>query len=103
MIRIVRENEVRELMSRLASRSVALDSDLLAQVGSIIDDVRVRGDEALIDYTRRFDGVVLQASDLRITEEPLRRSAEKVDDAVVAALRVAIENVRVFHERQVEQ
>ena len=103
MIRIVRENEVRELMSRLASRSVALDSDLLAQVGSIIDDVRVRGDEALIDYTRRFDGVELQASDLRITEETLRRSAEKVDDAVVAALRVAIENVRVFHERQVEQ
>ena len=101
MIRIVRDNEVAELMSRLGSRSVALDADLLAQVGSIIDDVRVRGDEALIEYTRRFDGVELQ--ELRISEEALRRSAEKVDQKVVAALRAAVENVRVFHERQVEQ
>jgi histidinol dehydrogenase len=97
----VRQDEVGELMSRLASRSVALDSELLAQVGAIIDDVRARGDEALIDYTRRLDSVELR--ELRISEEALRRSAEKVDKEVVAALRVAIDNVRVFHERQVEQ
>ena len=103
MIRIVRHGEVDELLSRLASRSVALDSDLLALVGSIIADVRKRGDEALIDYTRRFDGVELRPSELRISEEALGRSAEKVDKKVVAALRVAIENVRVFHERQVER
>ena len=103
MIRIVRQDEVRELISRLASRSVALDAELLAQVGAIIHDVRVRGDEALLDYTRRFDGVELRPSELRISEETLHRSAEKVDKEVVAALRVAIENVRAFHERQVER
>ena len=103
MIRIVRQDGVRELMSRLASRSVALDSELLPRVGSIIEDVRTRGDEALIDYTRRFDGVELRASELRISKETLQRSAERVDKEVIAALRVAIENVRVFHERQVEQ
>jgi histidinol dehydrogenase len=97
----VRQAEVGELTARLASRSVALDAELLAQVGSIIDDVRRRGDAALIDYTRRFDGVELR--ELRIGEEALRRSAAKADDEVVAALRVAIESVRVFHERQVEQ
>lgn len=103
MIRIVREGEVDELMSRLAARSVAFDSDLLAQVSSIIEDVRVRGDEALIDYARRFDGVELQPSAFRVSEEALRRSAAKVDKEVVAALRVAIKNVRAFHERQLEQ
>ena len=63
MIRIVRHGEVGELLSRLASRSVALDSELLAQVRKIIEDVRKRGDEALIEYARRFDGVELRASE----------------------------------------
>lgn len=103
MIRILREGEVDELMSRLAARSVAFDSELLARVGSIIDDVRVRGDEALIEYTRKFDGVELQPSELRGSEDTLRESASKVDRETLAALRVAIKNVRAFHERQVEQ
>jgi histidinol dehydrogenase len=63
--------------------------------------VHERGDEALIRYTRQFDGVVLSA--LRISEETLRRSAEKTDDRVVEALRLAIKNVRAFHERQLEE
>lgn len=103
MIRILRHDEVGELKSRLAARSVALDSELLAQVASIIDDVQARGDEALIDYTRRFDGVELQSSELRVGEDVLRASAAKVDKETLAALRVAIKNVRAFHERQVEQ
>lgn len=103
MIRILRVSEVDELMSRLAARSVVLDSNLLAQVASIIDDVRVRGDEALIEYTRRFDGIELQPAELRVSEDALRDSAVQIDDATLAALRVAIKNVRAFHERQMEQ
>ncbi|HET9479273.1 MAG TPA: histidinol dehydrogenase, partial [Pyrinomonadaceae bacterium] len=103
MISIVRADEIGELMARLAARSVAFDSDLLKQVTSIIDDVRQRGDKALIDYTRRFDGVELAPAELRIREETLDRSAAKVDEKILAALRVAIRNVRAFHERQLEQ
>ena len=103
MIRILRHDEVGELVARLAARSVALDSELLAQVGSIIEDVRARGDEALIEYTRNFDGVELKTSELRVSEEVLRASAAKVDKETLTALRLAIQNVRAFHERQVEQ
>ena len=103
MIPFVRQSEVKELLSRLAARSVAFDSDLLANVSSIIDDVRRRGDQALIEYTAKFDGVELKSSELRISEEALRRSAAKVDENVLVALRQAIRNVRVFHERQLER
>ena len=103
MIRILRGSEVDELKSRLAARSVAFDSELLAQVGAIVEDVRVRGDEALLEYTRKFDGLELAPSELRVSEETLRRSAAKVDDEILKTLRVAIANVRAFHERQVEQ
>jgi histidinol dehydrogenase len=90
-----------ELVERLARRSVALDAELMRVVGSIIDDVRVRGDAALIDYTKRFDRIELK--ELRISEEELQRCAARADERVRRALREAIENVREFHERQVEE
>src|SRR5829696_6713652 len=100
-IKIIRKNERQEFTRRLAARSVALDSDLMKLVASIIDDVRVRGDAALIDYTARFDKVELKQ--LKIGEDELQRSAARVDERVRRALREAIENVRKFHERQVEE
>jgi histidinol dehydrogenase len=103
LIRIIRQTEVAELLSRLAARSVALDSELLAQVSKIIDDVRRRGDEAVIEYTRRFDGVEVNVDGLRVTAETLRQSAAKVEPQIVRALKVAIENVKEFHERQLEE
>jgi histidinol dehydrogenase len=72
-------------------------------VSAIVDDVRARGDEALIDYTARFDGVELvDLCGLRFDEQALNASADKVDSRVLAALREAIKNVRAFHERQLE-
>lgn len=90
-------------LEHLAARSVALDAELMKLVASIIDDVRIRGDEALIDYTGRFDRVELKQSELRIGRDALERYAKGVDDTVRQALRVAIANVRTFHERQIEQ
>src|SRR5215213_358678 len=90
-----------ELVERLATRSVALDAELMRVVGEIIDDVRARGDEALIDYTARFDKVALKR--IKISEEELRSCAAGADERVRRALREAIENVRKFHERQVEE
>lgn len=103
LLRIIHHTEVRELLDQLAARSVALDSELMTLVASIIEEVRARGDRALIDYTARFDKVELKPSDLRISEERLRRSAQGVDKRVVQALGEAIRNVRAFHQRQVEQ
>ena len=92
-----------EMLAQMKSRSVAFDQELLQAVSAIIDDVRQRGDEALCDYTRRFDGVDLGREQLRLDEADLRRSAAQVDFRVVEALREAIGNVRAFHERQIER
>ncbi|HEX7333546.1 MAG TPA: histidinol dehydrogenase [Pyrinomonadaceae bacterium] len=102
-MRIIRKTEQQEFLDRLAARSVALDADLMRAVGAIIEDVRARGDRALISYTALFDHVELTQPELRITEDQLRRFAEGVDERVVVALREAIRNVRAFHERQVEE
>ena len=106
MIRIIRQTErdvLDQMLKNLEARAVAFDPDLMRAVSSIIDDVRERGDEALIDYTTRFDNVTLEASQLRIDEATLSASADKVDSRVLAALREAIKNVTTFHEKQVER
>ncbi len=89
-------------LEKLLARGVSFDHELIEQVGSILNDVRTRGDDALIDYTARFDGVQLQPEDLQISEESLERSAASVDAKVLEALRLAIENIREFHKRQLE-
>jgi histidinol dehydrogenase len=106
VIRIIRHNErdvLDEMLKRLEARGVAFDPELMGAVSSIVDDVRARGDEALIDYTERFDGLQIQAADLRVDEQTLKASADKVDPRVLAALREAIKNVQTFHEHQLEQ
>lgn len=90
-------------LKRIADRSVALDAELMGRVQSIIDDVRARGDTALIEYTARFDGVELTQSELRYAPERIEEAAASVDAGVVEALREAIRRVRDFHQRQREQ
>ncbi|HEY3026412.1 MAG TPA: histidinol dehydrogenase [Pyrinomonadaceae bacterium] len=106
MIEIIRSHERDRLAVRLQAirdRNVALDDALVSEVAAIIRDVRRRGDAALIDYTARFDGVQQQATELRVPEDTLHRSARRVDSFVLESLREAIRNVRVFHEHQREE
>ena len=88
MIRIIRHDDANGLMrcSSVLKRAGGVRSGFDEARWSIIDDVRDAGDEALIDYTARFDGVELTA-ELRIDEQTLASSAEKCDTRVVAALR----------------
>jgi histidinol dehydrogenase len=103
MIEVINSHDQERLADKLQcirNRNIALDSDLMSQVRSIIDDVRVRGDAALIDYAAQFDGCAMQPFELRISEEELRHIASTVERNVLEALREAIGNVRRFHEHE---
>jgi histidinol dehydrogenase len=103
VIEIIHSHETKrlaEVLRRIRERSVALDAELISQVAVIIQDVRNRGDAALIDYAARYDGCTIQPSELRVTEETLIGIASSVDPAVLEALREAIRRVRSFHQFQ---
>jgi len=97
------KDRLEKKLQSLRRRSVALDVSLLRQVESIIDDVRKRGDQALVDYAARFDGYHQQASELRVSMETLERAAAAVDAKFLAALAEAIRNVKNFHEQERQQ
>lgn len=71
-----------------------------AQVLEIIADVRSRGDAALLEYTRRFDRLELDAAGLLVTEAEIDRAFAEVGEAEVSLLRLAVERITRFHEKQ---
>ena len=79
-------------------RPVPRDATIEATVIAIIEEVRLRGDAALADYTRRFDGISLAS--LRVEDKEFRRAGAALSATARAAIDVAIANVRRFHEAQ---
>ncbi|MGH1363467.1 MAG: histidinol dehydrogenase [Calditrichia bacterium] len=72
----------------------------VASVKEIIDDVRLRGDQAIVDYTMQFDGVTLET--LRYPKDKIAAAYESVDQATQDAIRTSIANLETFATRQME-
>jgi histidinol dehydrogenase len=74
--------------------------DVVATARAIIDDVRVRGDAALLDYTKRFDRLELTGANLRLTEKDFAEAEKKVSAEARDALVFARDRIEAFHARQ---
>jgi histidinol dehydrogenase len=81
-----------------AKREISEDVD--TAVRAIIADVVARGDEAVIDYTSRFDRLELTAGSMRVTPEEIDGAREACDPRALDALELAAARIRTFHERQ---
>ena len=66
----------------------------------IVEDVRARGDEALLEYTERFDGV--RPEPLRIPRQEIDRARGALSPELEESFGIAIENARAFHEREMD-
>lgn len=81
----------------------ATESDVDAAVAEIVESVRTRGDAALIEYTKRFDGLDLTADRLRIPDAEIARACDACDQRAVAALELAASRIEAYHRRQVPE
>ena len=86
---------------QILSRDIQAEEDVADAVDVILADVRDRGDAALRDYARRFDGAEL--TELQVSGEELADAWASLDEDFLETLRQAAENIRRFHERQVPQ
>ena len=92
-----------DTLRALAAAASTDDPALREAVAAIVNDVAARGDDALLEYTRRFDRLeVADASALRVGADELAEAASAIDSALLDALRRAADNVRDFHEKQRE-
>ena len=79
-------------------RSQAI-ADVAPAVAEILENVRNRGDEALREYTRRFDGVELES--FLVTPEEIEEGCAAVSEEFRAVLRQAAENIAEYHRNQI--
>ena len=90
-------------LRQMAAAASTDDPGLRDAVAGILRDVRARGDEALLEYTARFDGFQApDAPELRIGVDRLEEAARSIDPDLLGSLHAAAENIRRFHEKQRE-
>ena len=97
------DTEFNTQLDQLLSWESVSDASVNQRVLDIIDNVRTRGDAALVDYTRQFDGLdVAQMSDLILNRERLELALTRITPEQRSALEIAARRVREYHERQVQ-
>lgn len=71
-----------------------------AVVAAIVEDVRRRGDAALVEYTNRFDRMAIAAGDLRVNKAEIAGALKQVPKKTLAALKLAAARIEAYHRRQ---
>lgn len=90
----------KNLLEDLLKRSPNSYKQYEDSVNTIIEKVRAERDAAIFAYTKQFDGADINASNIRVTEEEIKEAYTLVDEKLIKVMRKALENIRVYHEKQ---
>ena len=94
--------KLNERLQYLAKRGEILEEEYEKTVKEILKRVREEGDKAVIEFTKRFDGVDLTPESMEIPFEELEKAYKRIEPEVREALEFAENRIRVFHEKQLE-
>lgn len=94
------ENTRKDILSNLLKRSPNSYGEYEGRVSAIIDDIKGRRDEAVFEYTKKFDGYDLNADNIIVTEDEIKAAYEEIDAGLVEIIRKALVNIRNYHAKQ---
>ncbi len=94
------DSQDQEQVKAVFARSQMVSEEALASTQAILEDVRIRGMDALYEYTKRFDGAKIIDENFKVTPEEIRLAYEQVEEDVVVALTKARDQIARYHERQ---
>jgi len=100
-MKLVRPNS--KQFQKLCDRSIQRKKRVQETVRRIIEDVRNRGDDALIKYTRKFDKVRLQVKKMRVTEGEMNGAYQNIKEDFIDVLKIALDNVSRFYKKQLRK
>ena len=93
-----------QVFARIVRNNRDNDADVGRDVATILNEVRARGDDALVEYTMRFDGHRLtDDGDWRISAEQCRAAYDALEPTLCDALQLAADRIRAYHEQQLPQ
>ncbi len=89
-------DRLRQILHR--SRAEVFDAERVEHVRAIVEDVRRRGDDAIVEHTQRYDGVGLSPDRIQVDRQEVRLAYDAVDDGLRAALAGSIDRARRYNE-----
>ncbi len=97
---VLNETAKNDILENLLKRSPNSYGKYEASVAAILADVKEKKDEALFEYTKRFDGADIDASNIVVTKEEIEEAYSLVDKELVNVIRKALVNIRDYHSKQ---
>lgn len=94
------KDTMQNVLEDLLKRSPNSYGEFEGRVAEIISNVKSDRDQAVFDYTKRFDGADISAENIRVTEDEIQEAYEQVDEGLVEVIRKALVNIRSYHEKQ---
>ncbi len=95
------EDSKQNILDSLLKRSPNNYGEFTERVDTILNDVKERRDEAIFDYTKKFDGADINTSNIQVTEEEIKEAYESISQSgLLDIIRKAIVNIREYHEKQ---
>lgn len=92
----------KDLLENLLKRSPNNYGEFEGRVNDIIQNVREKKDEAIFDYTKRFDGADINSGNILVTEEEIKEAYAQVDEKLLGVIQKALVNIRKYHEKQMQ-
>jgi len=89
-----------EMFRRIKQRGNVFDEKIWSVVKGIVEDVAVRKDQALFEYTEKFDGYSLSADTVAVSTEETEQALGRVRNEELNVLKVAAERIEMFHRKQ---
>lgn len=93
----------KDILKNLLKRSPGQYEKYAKTVNEIIEDVRVRKDQALFEYTERFDKARINENTIKVTDEEISKAYTMVDPEVVKVMKKAAKNIEAYHEKQLQR
>ena len=99
IIKLTQESK-KSLLNDLLKRSPNNYGKYEDTVNEILANVKARGDEAVFEYTKKFDRFDLTAENILVTREEIEAAYQKLDPKLIEVIRKSAENIRAFHSKQ---
>ncbi len=99
IVKLTKET-TKNILENMLKRSPSQYGEYESRVQDIIAQVKEKKDEAVFDYTRKFDKADIDASNIRVTEEEIREAYDQIDPALLDVIRKALVNIKSYHELQ---
>ena len=90
----------KEDYERIIKRSETETDSILEDVRKIIDNVKERGDSALVEYTKKFENITIHKDKIQVTPEEVEEAYNKIDKETIDAIKFLANNVKRFHAAQ---